>query len=334
MKQAVLITGGAGYIGSHAVRLFLEKGYQVVVIDNLSRGWQESLEVLAPLGDLSFVKADLLDKQALTEVFASYPISSVLHFAALCSVNESMQDPALYFRNNVLGTLNLLEAMQMAGVQKIIFSSTCAVYGESQYLPMDEAHPTVPANPYGESKLMAERLINWYGQIYGFRYVVLRYFNVCGSASDGLIGDSKKPSLLLVQNAVRGALGLETFNLTCSTVDTHDGTPVRDYIDVEDLVEAHFAAWGYLDDGEPSAVFNLGNGQGWSVKEIVQAVELHFTVTIPLVLGEIRAGEYAKVYAQPQAANSCLAWRPKKQLADSIASLQKWYNNKPNGYNY
>lgn len=332
MPQKILITGGAGYIGSHAVKHFLDHDYQVVVLDNLSHGWQEAIDTLSALGSVTFVQADLRDKVALKELFSTHKISAVLHFAALCSVDESMKDPGLYFDNNVAGTLSLLEAMQETGVEKLIFSSTCAVYGESQYLPMDEKHPTNPANPYGESKLMVEQMIRWYGELHNLSFVILRYFNVCGAASDGSIGDSKKPSLLLLQNAVRGALGIEKFSYTCQKVDTPDGTPIRDYIDVEDLVSAHKAALDYLQAGGSSDVFNLGNGRGWSVKEIVSAVEDYFGISLAGEERHTRQGEYAEVYANTTKANQVLKWQTKKSLLDSIKSLEAWYKDRPNGW--
>ena len=332
MPQKILITGGAGYIGSHAVKHFLDHDYQVVVLDNLSHGWQEAIDTLSSLGSVTFVQADLRDKVALKELFSTHKISAVLHFAALCSVDESMKDPGLYFDNNVAGTLSLLEAMQEAGVEKLIFSSTCAVYGESQYLPMDEKHPTNPANPYGESKLIVEQMIRWYGELHNLSFVILRYFNVCGAASDGSIGDSKKPSLLLLQNAVRGALGIEKFSYTCQKVDTPDGTPIRDYIDVEDLVSAHKAALDYLQAGGSSDVFNLGNGRGWSVKEIVSAVEDYFGISLAGEERHTRQGEYAEVYANTTKANQVLKWQTKKSLLDSIKSLEAWYKDRPNGW--
>lgn len=332
MPQKILITGGAGYIGSHAVKHFLNHDYEVVVLDNLSHGWQEVIDALSALGSVTFVQADLRDKAALTKLFATHQISAVLHFAALCSVDESMKDPGLYFDNNVAGTLCLLEAMKEANVQKLIFSSTCAVYGESQYLPMDEKHPTNPANPYGESKRIVEQMIRWYGELHNLSFVILRYFNVCGAASDGSIGDSKKPSLLLLQNAVRGALGIEKFSYTCQKVTTPDGTPIRDYIDVEDLVSAHKAALDYLQAGGQSNIFNLGNGRGWSVKEIVSAVEDYFGVSLAGEERHTRQGEYAEVYANTTKANEVLKWQTKKTLPDSIKSLELWYKSKPNGW--
>jgi UDP-glucose 4-epimerase len=243
-----------------------------------------------------------------------------------------MKKPELYFENNVMGTLNLLEVMRQAGVKKIIFSSTCAVYGNAEYLPIDEKHPTKPESPYGESKLMAEKIIQWFDRLHGFNYVILRYFNVCGADSDGEIGDSKKPSELLVQNAVRGALGLADFRLTCPEVNTPDGTPIRDYIDVEDLVEAHLSAYAYLEQGQTSAIFNLGNGKGWSVQEIIHAVRKELSVEFTVAKGEERQGEYSEVYADIGKAQSALHFSPRKTLADSVKSLVKWYTQKPRGY--
>lgn len=335
MNQAtVLITGGAGYIGSHAVKLFLNQGYRVVVFDNLSRGWRQSLDILSSLGDLVFVQGDLTNSADLAELFSHYIFDGVLHFAAVCLVDESMSQPELYFHNNVLGSFNLLEQLRQHNCPPLIFSSTCAVYGESQYLPMDEKHPTNPANPYGESKLMVEKMIQWYGHQHQLPYVILRYFNVCGADRQGMIGDSKQPSQLLMQNAVRGALNIEPFAYTCGRVDTPDGTPIRDYIDVEDLVAAHAAAYNYLVKGGDSRIFNLGNGRGYSVQEIVQAVEDYFNCR--LVKGEapLRQGEYAQVYADNNLAKQVLGWQPSKNLTDSLASLGCWYKNFPNGYQF
>jgi UDP-glucose 4-epimerase len=292
----ILITGGAGYIGSHAVKLFLEKGYEVVVFDNLFRGYEEPLEILKKFGKLTFVKGDLRKENDLEKVFRKHKFEAVIHFAALCLVNESMEKPELYFENNVLGTLNLLKVMEKFKTRKIIFSSTCATYGETDGKAVSEKHLQIPANPYGESKLMAEKIIHWFGELKNFQYVILRYFNVCGAEKNGLIGDSKKPSQLLMQNAVRGAMEIENFSYTCAKVKTKDGTPIRDYIDVEDLVEAHFKAFEYLQKNGKSEILNLGNGKGYSVKEIVQKVEKTFKIKMNPRKGEVRKGEYAKFF--------------------------------------
>jgi UDP-glucose 4-epimerase len=331
ISKKILVTGGAGYIGSHAVKLFLEKGYRVVVLDNLFRGFKEPLEILGKLGQLDFVQGDLRNKADLEKVFRAHKIDTVLHFAALCLVNESMENPGLYFENNVLGSLNLFEAMKKYNVKKIIFSSTCATYGETKYLPVDEAHPQNPVNPYGESKLLVEKMLPWYAA-FEMRYVILRYFNICGASGDGIIGDSKKPSQLLMQNAVRGAMGIEPVAFTCAKVSTPDGTPIRDYIDVEDLIEAHFSAYRYLEKGGKSAVFNLGNGKGYSVKEIVSAVEKLFGLKLKRKKASARKGEYAKIYADSRKARKVLNWRPKKSIAQSVESLKKWYTGHPKGY--
>jgi UDP-glucose 4-epimerase len=334
MQKRVLITGGAGYIGSHAVKFFLEKNYQVFVFDNLSTGYKEPMDILQKVGDLVFTKGDLTNKSEIEKVFAENKIDVVLHFAAKCSVDESMKNPYLYFYNNVFGTLNLLEAMRQNKVNKLIFSSTCAVYGETEILPVDELHPTKPANPYGESKLKAESIIKWYGQLFDLKFVILRYFNVCGASVDGLVGDSKKPSLLLMQNAVRGAMQIEPFYFTCSEVDTPDGTPIRDYIDVEDLVSAHYQACQYLENDGKSDILNLGNGSGYSVQEIVSKVEDVFKIKMPRKNSEARKGEYAKIYSNPKKAETELDWKCKKNLEQSILSLKNWYEKYPGGYRF
>ena len=216
----------------------------------------------------------------------------------------------------------------------IVFSSTSEVYGNSQYLPVDELHQTMPVNPYGESKLMAEKLIGWYGQLKGMRSVVFRYFNVTGADKDGLVGDSKKPSQLLTQNAVRGALGIAEFSLTCPKVKTRDGTPIRDYVNVEDLVEAHIRALEYLKNGGENQTINLGTGVGYSVLEVVENVKKVTGVDFKVGRAEARKGEPTKKYADYKKAEKILGWKPKSSLEDSIKSLIKWYKNKPRGWGY
>ena len=334
-KKTILVTGGAGYIGSHVVKALLEQGYGVVVFDNLFRGFKEVVDVLRKnFSHLKFYQGNLQNYTDIAQVFKKEAIDGVMHFAALCLVSESMEKPEEYFENNVLGTLNLLKAMAQFSVDKLIFSSTCAVYGESQYLPVDEKHPLNSLSPYGESKLMAEKEIYWFGQLKSLKYVILRYFNVTGASSDGLIGDSKKPSQLLVQNAVRGALNIEPFQLTCPKVDTTDGTPVRDYLNVEDLAAAHLKALDYLIQDSKSDIFNLGTGQGNSVLEIVNSVQRITGVKFPVGKGKTRRGEYAQIYADISKAKKALKWKPKKTINDSILSLVKWYKNKPDGWSY
>ena len=333
MKK-VLITGAAGYIGSHATRALLKQGYEVLALDNFSHGMHQALEVIKSEGDLQVFEADLLEAEKIKIILEENKPEMVFHFAALCSVDESMSQPELYFKNNFLGTLNLLEAMCLVGTDKLIFSSTCAVYDKTENLPIDENFLTKPISPYAESKLAAEKMIKWFGQAHNLKSVIFRYFNVCGAASDGVIGDSKKPSLLLMQNAVRGIMGIDDFKYTCAEADTPDGTPIRDYIDVEDLVEAHVAAADYLNQGGASDIFNLGKGSGYSVKEIVSAVEKYFDKKLPEQTGQTRHGEMAQIYADAGKAQRILKWQAKRSLEDSIAGLALWYEKYPNGFDF
>jgi len=336
MSGKILITGGGGYIGSHAVKLFLAKGYEVVVFDNFQQGFREVLDVLKPSQPdrLSVVEGDLRNYDDISGLFDNYQIDGVLHFAALCSVNESTLKPELYLHNNVIGSINLLRAMQAHGVKTLVFSSTCAVYnGMTAPVPISEKVAPDPLNAYGESKWMIERAIKWMAATHGWNYVIFRYFNVCGAASDGTIGDSKHPSVHLMQNAVRGAMNLEPFYFTFQPMDTPDGSPIRDYVDVEDLVQAHLQAYEYLRDGGQSDTFNLGNGTGYSVKQIADAVEAEFGVSLTRRTdGEIRHGESAKAFADPSHVREVLGWQPHKSLQDSIRSLRVWYEKHPDGW--
>jgi UDP-glucose 4-epimerase len=232
----------------------------------------------------------------------------------------------------VAGTNALLDAMAAAEIKRIVFSSTCAVYGEAQYMPIDEKHPLNPSQPYGVSKQMVEELIQWYAKLKGLHYVILRYFNVCGASDDGLIGDSKKPSSLLMQNAVRGALGIEPFALTCPAVDTPDKTPIRDYINVHDLNEAHLAALEYSFKGGASDIINLGTGTGNSVMEIVDKVKEITGAEFTIGKAAPREGDDAKKIADITKAKQILGWSPKRTIADSVHSLVAWYKAHPHGW--
>lgn len=334
MKK-VLVTGGGGYIGSVAVYLLLQKGYRVVVIDNFTTGYEEPLKWFKSKfkSEFNYYKADLNDTASLEKVFDKEKgIDAVMHYAASCLVNESMENPQKYFQNNVVGSQNLLSQIVKHGIKNIVFSSTCAVYGETNYVPVDEKHPTVPANPYGASKRMIETMLQWYGKCNGLNFVILRYFNVCGASDDSLIGDSKKPSVLLLQNAVRGALGIEPFYLTCPTVDTPDKTPIRDYINVVDLNMAHIKALEYLWNGGKSDIFNLGTGKGNSVLEIIKSVQKITGAKFDLKKGEQRKGEYAKIFADNRKAIKTLKWKPERTIEDSVKSLVGWYKIHPKGW--
>jgi len=334
MNKKILITGAGGYIGSIATYLFLQKGYEVVAVDNYTTGYRQPLELLQQkFGNKSLRVYEVDLKENLSPIFEKEKeISAVIHYAASCLVDESMKKPEKYFKNNILGTLNLLETMLKFKIHNIIFSSTAAVYGEAQHIPITEEQPANPVNIYGESKLMAEKIIEWYGKMFDIRYLILRYFNVCGASDDGLIGDSKKPSTLLVQNAVRGALRIEPFYLTCPEVDTPDQTPIRDYINVMDLNEAHLAALEYLFKKGESEIINLGTQAGNSVLEIVNKVQEVTGFKFEIKKTTPRKGDPARLVASIKKAEAILGWEPKRKIEESIKSLISWYNSHPHGW--
>lgn len=332
----ILITGGAGYIGSHAVKRLLQENYKVHVLDNFTTGFRQALENLKKYGDIDVIETDLRDGEGVKVALTGEnlkKVSTVLHFAGVLSVNESMQNPQKYFLNNLMGSVNLLEAMREARMKNIIFSSTCATYGNSRYLPIDEKHPQDPTNPYGESKLMVEKAVKWYSELFGLHHVIFRYFNVFGSDPDCDIGYSSLPAVHLVQSAVRGALGLSPFKVTCAAnFKTRDGTPVRDYIDVIDLVDAHFKAVKYLESGGDSDILNLGTGKGFTVYEIIDQVEKTVGNRFDRIPGEVRQGEYAEVYANYDKAREKLGWNPSTSLETGINNLVKWFKKYPDGF--
>lgn len=333
MKK-VLITGAGGYIGSIATYQFLKKGYRVVAVDNFCTGFRKPLEVLTrKFGDESLIVYDKNLADDISYIFKQHSdITAVVHYAAFCSVNESMQHPGRYFSNNTCATHNLIRTMVDHNVKNIVFSSTCATYGDAQYVPINEDHPTFPQNPYGESKHMSETIMQWYAQLKGLRYIILRYFNVCGASDDGLIGDSKKPSPHLMQNAVRGALGIEPFQLTCGKFDTPDGTPIRDYVNVADLNDAHVKALEYLENGGESEIINLGTGTGNSVLEIVNVVQTITGKKFEIEPAEARKGESPKLIASTKKAEEVLDWRAQRSIEDSVKSMVTWYTDNPKGW--
>ncbi len=334
MGKKILITGAGGYIGSNAAELFLKDGFEVVGLDNFKHGFKAPLKLLQKKygqDKLKYYKKDLRDD--LSEIFhQEKDILVVVHFAALLSVDESMKDPQEYFSNNVTGTINLLTSMIKNNVKNIVFSSTCATYGDAKYVPIDEVHPQDPTNVYGQTKLMIEQTIKWYQKLLGLNYVIFRYFNVCGASDDSEFGYSKTPSTLLVMNAVKGALGIEPFYLTCPEVDTKDKTPIRDYINVVDLSVAHLKAVNYLMEGGKSEVINLGTGTGNSVLEIVEKVQEITGVKFDINKTTPREGEYAVAIADIKKAKRVLDWEPKRSLELSIQTLVKWYKANPKGW--
>ncbi|GIP44981.1 UDP-glucose 4-epimerase GalE [Paenibacillus sp. J45TS6] len=326
--MAILVTGGAGYIGSHTVAALLERGEEVVVVDNLQTGHREAV-----LGG-AFYEGDLRDKAFLDQVFAENKIEAVIHFAANSLVGESMQNPAKYYDNNVFGTLTLLEAMNNAGVSKIVFSSTAATYGEPEKVPIEETDRTEPTNVYGETKLMMERMMSWFDKVLGIKYVSLRYFNAAGAHKDGKIGEDHQPESHLIPLVLQTALGQrKQIAIFGDDYATEDGTCIRDYIHVSDLADAHLRAVDYLRKGEESNVFNLGNGTGFSVKQVIETAKKVTGLEIPVVMEPRRAGDPAVLVASSAKARSVLGWEPKyTNLEDVIASAWGWHQSHPEGY--
>lgn len=326
--MAILVTGGAGYIGSHTVAELLDRGEEVVVIDSLETGHREAL-----LGGKLY-EGDLRDKALLKKLFSENDIDAVIHFAANSLVGESMKDPVKYYDNNVYGTLCLLEAMNEAGVKKIVFSSTAATYGEPEKVPIDENDRTQPTNVYGETKLMMERMMSWFDKVLGIKYVSLRYFNAAGSHASGKIGEDHRPESHLIPLVLMTALKQrEHISVFGDDYPTADGTCIRDYIHVSDLADAHMRAVDYLRRGEDSNVFNLGNGLGFSVKEVIETSKQVTGVDIPVVMEARRAGDPAVLVASSEKARNVLGWNPSRnKLEDIIESAWRWHNSHPHGY--
>lgn len=326
----VLVTGGAGYIGSHTVRELLAGGHEVVVFDNLSKGHQPAVP-----GEASFVRGDILDEEAVGKTLQEYGIQAVVHFAAHSLVGESMTKPAGYFRNNVGGTLSLLETMLKHDVNRFIFSSTAAVYGEPRYSPITEDFPKCPTNNYGLTKLMVEQILNTFEAAYGLKYVSLRYFNAAGADVSGEIGEDHDPETHLIPLVLKTALGQrDKVYIFGDDYQTTDGTCIRDYIHVTDLARAHVMALGFLKDENSSRVYNLGNGFGFSVKEVIDsAVRVtgrNFTVEI----AGRRSGDPAVLVAGSDKIKGELDWEPQFKDLDSIVETAwKWHLTHPAGYN-
>ncbi len=302
----VLVLGGAGYIGSHTVYTLIERGYEVVIVDNLQTGFECLIHPEA-----TFYKGDLRDKAFLTDVFARENIDGVIHFAANSLVGESMQKPLKYYDNNVYGTQVLLEVMQEAGVKDIVFSSTAATYGDAKKMPIEEGDVTAPTNTYGETKLTMEKMMKWCDVAYGMKYVALRYFNACGAHPNGLIGEMHNPETHLIPLVLQVPLGKrEYISVFGDDYDTPDGTCIRDYIHVLDLADAHIRALEYLKAGNESNVFNLGNGVGFSVLEIIDAASDVVGTPIHKKMEARRAGDPARLIASNVKAKEVLGWDP------------------------
>ena len=320
----ILVTGGAGYIGCHLVMTLLEKGESVVVFDSLELGHTETIETLKKYGNLKFVKGNLKNLDDIRGAFMiNKDIEAVVHFAAYSQVAESVKNPQKYYYNNVYGTLNLLNAMLEFGVKKIVFSSTAATYGEPVYTPIDEKHPQNPINPYGASKLMVERIMDDYDKAYSLKSVRLRYFNVAGADSESRIGEWHEPETHLIPNVLK-ATADKSFKMFGTDYDTVDGTCVRDYINVEDLADAHIKALDYLKNGGETNYFNLGTKSGNSVKEVFAVCEKVKGTSIPLEICPRRDGDPATLVADNSKAKEILDWTPENNLEYSVKTAYEW----------
>lgn len=327
--MAILVLGGAGYIGSHAVDQLINKGYDVVVVDSLFTGHRDAVHQ-----DAKFYQGDIRDKAFLNDVFEQETIDGVMHFAAFSLVGESVEKPLEYFNNNVYGMQVLLEVMHGHDVKHIVFSSTAATYGEPEVVPIAEDMPTNPKNPYGESKLMMEKMMKWCDNAYGMKYVALRYFNVAGAKADASIGEDHDPETHLVPIILQVALGQrQALKIFGDDYDTPDGTCIRDYVQVEDLIAAHILALEYLKAGNDSNVFNLGSNNGYSVKEMLDAAREATGKEIPAEIAPRRAGDPAKLVAASEKAKTVMGWEPAyTDIKEIIRTAWNWHVSHPNGY--
>ncbi len=316
----VLVAGGAGYIGSNMVRKLIEKKHSPVVFDNLSTGHKQLLAKKVP-----FVKGDLRCFEDISAALKKHKVDAVMHFAAAALVGESVTNPLKYYDNNVSATVQLLKAMQQAKIKYFIFSSTCAVFGEPKRIPMVEDDPKSPVNPYGESKWMIETILKDHAKATDFRYVALRYFNACGAHPSGEIGELHEPEAHLIPNILKVLTGeKKELQIFGDDYDTPDGTCVRDYVHIEDLAEAHLAALEYLKKGNKSDAFNLGSGNGYSVKEIVQEVEKVTGKKVKVRMCPRRPGDPAKLIATSEKALKILGWKPHLGLDEIVRSAWNW----------
>lgn len=308
--KKILVTGGAGYIGSHTVHLLVQRGYQVSVVDNLSRGYRHNV------ADVPFHEIDLHETEKLARIAEGH--DAVIHFAAYIAVGESMQVPEVYFANNVGGSLSLLTAMLRAGVKNVVFSSTAAVYGIPRESPILESFPIAPVNPYGESKVMVETMLRWFDQVHNLRSVCLRYFNASGADPGGKLGEEHEPETHLIPLLLRAAATGRPVTVFGNDYETPDGTCIRDYIHVNDLAEAHILAVEALGGGNPSDQFNVGTGQGYSVTEMMRAVEEVTGRKVPYVIGPRRAGDPPALVANADKLRRALGWAPRYTSAREI----------------
>ena len=327
--MSILVCGGAGYIGSHTVHELVNQGKDVIIVDNLQTGHMKAVNPKA-----KFYKGDIRDAEFLDKVFSENNIEAIIHFAANSLVGESMEKPLLYFNNNVYGMQVLLESMVKHDIKNIVFSSTAAVYGEPKKIPILEEDETNPTNTYGETKLTMEKMMKWVSKAYGITFVSLRYFNACGALLDGSIGEDHFPESHLIPLILQVPLKKrDAITVFGEDYETPDGTCIRDYIHVLDLADAHIKAVDYLQKGNESNIFNLGNGVGFSVKEIIDSAKQATNEDIKVVIGERRAGDPAKLIASNEKAKTILGWEPKyTDVKDVISTAWEWHKNHPDGY--
>lgn len=327
--MTVLVLGGAGYIGSHTAYELIDNGEDVVIADNLLTGHLEAVHPKA-----RFYKGDIRDKEFLDNLFKKEKIDAVIHFAANSLVGESMVDPLKYYDNNLYGTMVLLKSMVENGVDKIVFSSTAATYGEPESIPILESDRTEPTNTYGETKLSMEKMFKWVSKAHGMRFVSLRYFNACGAHISGEIGEDHQPESHLIPLILQVPNGKrESISIFGEDYDTKDGTCIRDYIHVTDLAQAHILAVKYLSEGKESNIFNLGNGVGFSVKEVIETARQVTGHPIPAVISPRRAGDPTQLIASSEKAKSVLGWKPEHaELEEIIETAWKWHKNHPDGF--
>lgn len=323
----VLVTGGAGYIGSRTVHLMQQCGHTVVVLDSMEFGHRRAVGA-APL-----IEGDIRDTSLLDEIFREHAIDAVIHFAGYKAAGESMEHPERYFDTNVCGTASLLQAMRKASIRYFVFSSSCAVYGTPETLPVSEETALHPENPYGESKLMVEQMLRWYGECSGLRYASLRYFNATGASLDGQAGEDWTYALNLIPLVLKAAMGIiPRVTVFGTDYPTPDGTAIRDYIHVLDLADAHVKALAYLADGNPSVTLNLGTGKGTSVQEVIDCAKSVTGVDIPVEYVGRRPGDPVAVYADTGRARDVLKWNPRFALPEIIESAWRWHVSHPKGY--
>ncbi|MEP6661186.1 MAG: UDP-glucose 4-epimerase GalE [Acidimicrobiales bacterium] len=325
--MTVLVTGGAGYIGSHTVRLLRERGREVVVLDSLELGHR------AAVLDAPLVVGRVDDEPLVEKLVEEFGVDAVIHFAAYKSAGESMHEPEKYFRNNVGGSLGLLEALRRSGVRRFVFSSTAATYGTPETLPVPEGHALAPESPYGESKLMVERILHWYDTAHDLRSVSLRYFNAAGASRDARIGEDSSTTTNLIPLVMKAALGrLPALSVFGTDYPTSDGTAIRDYIHVDDLADAHLKALEYLEHDGATTVINVGTGTGSSVQDVIDMVRKVSGVEIPVSYVGRRAGDPVAVYADNRKARELLGWLPDHSFENVVASAWAWHSTHPDGY--